>query len=557
MKRGLFLMFLVVIALTAPVGSGWAQDLSVDDEADVEVDGDDGDAEIEACERLPWGSRSLCAGVSDAFAFGVQPIVAGGVQAVLDEMVAFVVDGAGWLLDQVASFLETSTRPQLTSSWFERAYQDMTAVAVFGLLPFLLLAIVQGIVRQDAALLLRATFAYVPLAAIGTAGAVVVVDLLVQLTDLLSAWMGRTLGADLADFSTGLGQAMLSMPAASGGPVAGLAALLAAGVIAFAAFAIWLELLLRQAAIYVAVLFLPLGFMAMVWPATAHWLRRLVQGLIAIILSKFVIVAVMALAASALSAQAPEEGFTVVLAGASLLSLAALAPYVLLRLIPVFESGLSGDLEGTYRRPTAAVASPTAGSHMLQAVRQRAGGGASSSGGDTPASSAGGGQAAPASGGPSGSPGSTPTTTAGTAGSGGAAGSGASGSGGAAGSGTSTGGVGTGGGAATGVGVGGGVIAAGVGTVAAGAGGAKKVGEHLQRHGTDQQAATAATGAGSRPDAPQVDGGPPPAGAPRQPPRPAPPTSETSSSARPSTRPSPRSQPTFDDAGRRRPPQEP
>ena len=252
--------------------------------------------------------ETVCDGVGDALALGVQPMVAGGAQAVLHEMVAFVVEGAGWLLEQVASFLDTSTRPQLTSSWFERAYQDMAVVAVFGLLPFLLLAIVQGMVRQDPAMLLRATFGYVPLAAIGTAAGVVVVDLLVQLTDHLTAWVGRSLGSDLAGFSTAVGEALATLPGGAGGPVAGLAALLAAGVMAFAAFAIWLELLLRQAAIYVAVLFLPLGFMALVWPTTAHWLRRLVQGLVAIILSKFVIVAVMALAAAALGDSAVEPG---------------------------------------------------------------------------------------------------------------------------------------------------------------------------------------------------------------------------------------------------------
>ena len=505
MMRLVFLLGVLVVLLAMP-GVAEAQDGSdAFDGTGNEVNADVSEEDEGACDGLPWGVGTLCDGVGASLALGMQPMLASGAQAVLHEMVSFVVEGAGWLLEQVASFLDTSTRPQLTSSWFGRIYADMTVVAVFGLLPFLLLAIVQGIVRQDAGMLLRSTFGYVPLAAIGTAAGVVVVDLLVQLTDLLTAWVGRSLGSDLAEFSTGMGESLASLPAGVGGPVAGLAALLAAGVVAFAAFAIWLELLLRQAAIYVAVLFLPLGFMAMVWPATAHWLRRLVQGLVAIILSKFVIVAVMGLAAAALggepgaeagTASAEGGGFGMVLAGASMLALAALAPYVLLRLIPVFDAGLSGDLEGTYRRPTAAVGSPTAGHHMLQTVRQHGGG--SRGGSYAPAAvDASSGREVEASGGPSGAPDASPATAGAGASSGASSGAGVGPGPGGAGASPAGGGA-----AASGVAVGTGVVAAGVGTVAAGAGGAKKVGDHLQTHGSEQQAATS----GRRPGGPSPSG---------------------------------------------------
>jgi len=290
---------------------------------------------------------------------------------VLGAMVSFVVDGAGWLLGQLVAFIDSSTSPDLNSGWFRAAYSDMALIGMLELLPFLLLALLQALIRQDVGMMLRAAFGYVPLAAIGTAGAIVVIDLLVQLTDQLSGWIARGLGDDLSSFATGVGTALATISAPSGGAVAGLAALIGAAVVAFAAFVIWLELLLRQAAIYVAVLFLPLGFMAMVWPATAHWVRRLAQGLVAIILSKFVIVAVMALAANAIDADVADDGFGVVMSGGALLGLAALAPYVLLRLIPVFDAGMSSQLEGTFRRPTAAVGTPVRGSRVTSLIRQR------------------------------------------------------------------------------------------------------------------------------------------------------------------------------------------
>jgi len=210
---------------------------------------------------------------------------------------------------------------------------------------------------------------------------VVVVDMLVTITDGMSNWIGRSMGSDLNDFATGLGTAVVALSVPTAGAAAGFAALLGAIVVGFATFVIWLELVLRQAAIYVAVLFLPLGFMAMVWPATAHWLRRLVQGLVAIILSKFVIVAVMALAATALDTDVATDGYGVVVGGGALLSLAALAPYVLLRLIPVFDAGITSDLEGTFRRPTAAVAPPGGGrSQIAHMLHQRVGSGSGAAG---------------------------------------------------------------------------------------------------------------------------------------------------------------------------------
>ena len=362
-RRAILILLPLVVLLLLPAASANAQ------EPEPPPAGED------VCDGLVWGMGHLCDGVTGVIGNGAEAVVAGGAKAALSAVVEFVVDGSSWLLGELAGLIDRSTRPDVTSGWFQAAYQDMAAIALVGLLPFLLLAIIQGIVRQDPGQLLRSTFVHVPLAAIGTGAAVVIVDMLVTITDGMSTWVGRSMGSDLSEFATGLGTAVATLAAPTGGAAAGFAALIAAAVVAFATFVIWLELLLREAAIYVAVLFLPLGFMAMVWPATAHWLRRLGQGLVAIILSKFVIVAVMALAASALNANVAEDGFGVVVAGGALLSLAALAPYVLLRIIPVFDAGLTSQFEGTFRRPTAAVAPPSGGpSQITRMLRQRVGG---------------------------------------------------------------------------------------------------------------------------------------------------------------------------------------
>jgi hypothetical protein len=127
-----------------------------------------------------------------------------------------------------------------------------------------------------------------------------------------------------------------------------------------AAFVLWIELLIRAAAVYVAVLFLPLALATLVWPAVSHWCRRLVETLAALILSKFVIVATLSLAAGAVSSGtagggAHGAGFSAVLAGGALLVMATFVPFAILRLIPAVEAGAVGHLDGLRARGTAAM----------------------------------------------------------------------------------------------------------------------------------------------------------------------------------------------------------
>ena len=70
---------------------------------------------------------------------------------------------------------------------------------------------------------------------------------------------------------------------------------LGAIILAIGAFVLWLEMVIRDAAIYIELFFLPLTFVAMIWPATSRWARRLVELLIAVILAKFVIVSILTL----------------------------------------------------------------------------------------------------------------------------------------------------------------------------------------------------------------------------------------------------------------------
>jgi hypothetical protein len=131
------------------------------------------------------------------------------------------------------------------------------------------------------------------------------------------------------------------------------------------AFALWIELLMREAAVYVIVLMLPLAFAAMVWPARRIWAIRAVELLAALILSKFAIVAVLSLGGAALSA-GTGHGLTAAMVGVVLVIMGAFAPWALLRLLPLAElaSSAAGSLRSEMRGavvPSLTLAAGTAG----------------------------------------------------------------------------------------------------------------------------------------------------------------------------------------------------
>ena len=87
--------------------------------------------------------------------------------------------------------------------------------------------------------------------------------------------MAADAAADAQKFMSDAGTALGGLGAGSVNPaVPVFGVLLGALIVTLGALSIWLELLLRAAAIYISVLFLPLALAAMIWPAGWRWCRR-------------------------------------------------------------------------------------------------------------------------------------------------------------------------------------------------------------------------------------------------------------------------------------------
>ena len=370
----------------------------------------------DACDRLPGPAQTACKGAKGAadtakdVAKGAGAVakdvadkgpVGAAAGAAGDEIMkgvtAWVANAAAWFVKQIVEAIDKTTNPQLDSGWFLDHYQRMAGLAGLLAVPMIVAVVLQALMRQDWTLLVRSVLMYMPLAFLLTGMALLVTQQLLVATDEMSAWMTQSIGRDGRDFVTDAGGFFAKMGAKSGSAATPLFAIfIAAFVTVVGALVVWLELLLREASIYVVVAFLPVFFVAMIWPSGGHIARRGVEILLALILSKFVLVTIFALAAAGLGQSRSEEAFAGALAGAALLLLAAFSPWVLFRLVPLVEHGMSA-ASGAHRGALAGAASSAlpgsagAASAMRgQMTKQWGGGGASKGAGAGAAGAAGG-----------------------------------------------------------------------------------------------------------------------------------------------------------------------
>jgi hypothetical protein len=346
---------------------------------------------------------------------GVAGTVAGAAgDFVMRGVTVWVTDAAVWVTGKVGELIDKTASPDLTAGWFEGQYGTMVEVAGALALLMLMLAVIQALIRQDVGLLVRCAFGYLPMAFILAGVAVAATGLLVAVTDDMARGVVSGLGtAQSTNLLQAVGDAYKhALDQTSGIPLFGV--FVGAIILALGAFVLWLELIIRDAAIYVCVFFLPLTFVAMIWPATSRWARRLVELLVAIVLAKFVIVAILSLASAALAnttlTQGDGDTFERMLAGAALLVLAAWSPFALLRLIPMMEVAAATVVSqrATISNATGAAGIQTPAAYMRQAMDRHSrpstfsdsrGGLATASVGGTPGSDAEAGSAAgPASG---------------------------------------------------------------------------------------------------------------------------------------------------------------
>ena len=210
---------------------------------------------------------------------------------------------ASWAIGGVIHAMSATTTPNF-ASWFKGPWRAMLSVVAWLSVPVLFFGVGTAALRGDLTSVLRRGLGAPVIMALATAVTLPVTAGLLTLVNGCCGLLVEVAIGGNQGFGRGLGQLSafaLSATVVSGGnAIPGLAAALIVAVAGLAALVIWFVLALRGALLYLEVLAIPLALCGLYWGGTAHWIKRLVDLIVATILSQLVITMLVVLAAAAL-----------------------------------------------------------------------------------------------------------------------------------------------------------------------------------------------------------------------------------------------------------------
>ncbi|WP_408895661.1 conjugal transfer protein TrbL [Nocardioides sp. R1-1] len=327
---------------------------------------------------------------------------------------------AEWMFTSVWKVIDTTTYVDVTSGEYTKVYNIMFGVGVFVMLGFFMLQVIGGMIRREPAALSRAALGLAK-SILGSFIALALLATALEITDQLCIGIVNAAGTNMnemgdkvAVLAAGLGAINLSAPGAGAILTIFLASLAIIG-----AMVVWISLLIRKALLLIAIVFAPIALAGASWDHTRTWLSRWATFVIAMILSKVVLVVTFLLATAQVSApiDGDLESVSQPMAGVVLMLMAGFAPYLTYKAIAFMGfdmyHAMSAEQEAksSLNRPMPIPMSRRTGSEPAKVL---GGGGADSGGGTTSGASPA--ATGPSTGGPSGG-----------AGGGGAAAGGASG----------------------------------------------------------------------------------------------------------------------------------
>ena len=225
-------------------------------------------------------------------------VATAGFEMIIGGLVAWIVDAVVWVVGGVFNFFVDSTDPNVQADWFitgDGPYATTVSIGASLLLLFVLAGIVQGTLSGDISGMLRRMGLELPISIIGMVGLVTITQILIQLTDALSGEVLGNFEDDIAKF----GAVVATLTHLGGGTATAFVVFIVGLVTVMAGLILVAELVVRSALIYIVVALAPLVFAARLWPATRGASRKLLDLLVALIVSKLVIAIALSVAAAA------------------------------------------------------------------------------------------------------------------------------------------------------------------------------------------------------------------------------------------------------------------
>ena len=270
--------------------------------------------------------------VCDAVGEGTASLIA----APFDWLASSMAGAAAWLMETMWTVFDTTTLVDLNQDGFVSVYNIVFGIALFIIAIFFFLQLITGMIQRDPGALSRAALG----AGKSILGSFVVITLttvLLEIVDQLCIGLIQAAG----ETTESMGNQLLLLAGALSGlniaapGVGAIVSIFLAGLMIAAIGIVWFSLLIRKALILVTVVLAPLALSGASWDVTKGWIGKWATFLIALIVSKLVLVVVFLVAITQVATPI-DAGLTAVtepIAGIVLLGIAALAPYMVYRLL--------------------------------------------------------------------------------------------------------------------------------------------------------------------------------------------------------------------------------
>lgn len=258
------------------------------------------------------------------------------VSAPFDWLASTMGQAAGWLLETMWQVFDSTTLVDVTSDGYLGVYNLLFGVGVFVVLLFFTFQLVLGLIRREPAALSRAALG----AAKAVLGSFVVITLTataLEIVDQLCIGIVQaagettgTMGDKIMLLTAGLSTINVAAPG-----VGAIVTIFLAGLMICAVAIVWFSLLIRKALLLVAIVLAPIAFAGAAWDVTRGWVGKWAAFVIALIVSKLVLVVVFLIAITQISTPIAVDlaAVTEPVSGIVLLFIAAFAPYMVYRFI--------------------------------------------------------------------------------------------------------------------------------------------------------------------------------------------------------------------------------
>ena len=253
------------------------------------------------------------------------------IAAPFDWLAQAMGGAAAWLFEAVWAVFDTTTLVDVTDEGYVGVYNILFGVAVFVVLIFFCLQLITGLVHRDPTALTRAALGAAK-SILGSFVAIGLTGLLLEITDQLAVGIVQATGntmESIGDRITLLAAGFAGINIAAPG-VGAIVTIFLAGLAISAAAIVWFSLLIRKALLLVAIVFAPIALAGFSWDATKGWFGKWATFVIALILSKLVLVVIFLVAITQVSAPIELDLASISdpIAGVVLMFIAAFAPYM-------------------------------------------------------------------------------------------------------------------------------------------------------------------------------------------------------------------------------------